>query len=737
MSTVPRNTARVLSWFALLGTVVAVTLAAFWTLLGQRFSPENYDAKPIVPDTTEFALFGGALILATCALALSVRRPEVSRKLLRGALPAVVVSLFVLVKTLLAAPVRTYDTLLFSSACGWTALLWMPGRFLADRRITGILRVVIWALVATLAMHQFWRQARYLNELALGYADCGENARLMFNSVTNPHELFLRVNPDKPLCYDHLDFGIVPFLPLWLLWPDLKLTILLQVVSVLGVSVPLYFIGKRVLQDESAALLVVLAWASYPSTSQFVYSGSYGFRWGNMCLLLYFLALALWLHERHGWALACAVWATLIKEEAAIVVGMFGVYLAVFERRRTAGTALAAFAFGYFILATSVLVPLISGQPYAMTRFFHDLGNSKPEIALSPLAHPIVFWGKLIEPTSLYFTAALLVPLLFLPLRKPSVAFVGSLTLVFCCLNPILKNICLHYQAALLPVVFWALVCAVQQRRDANDRLSILAAVVVSCATVSLFLGALPWSKETLAIKRMPGRLDLVRRFRNQIDPHESLFATQRVGAHFVTQRYLYLDTPVPDQIDYALLDMRDSWRGVTGNLQWLQRLRTIQREVEAVPKLHLVAAQDGLLLYSRQGEPLDAQKLVERDDLPATAVRSSLRFDGGVSLAGFSAATLPPVVGDSMDHLRVAAFFTAATHTNIDLAVRCVVHVGANPREMEEYVTEFQPLGQCVWPVERWKTDRYYAEEFLVGVPRGLAGEISSFSFDAVVLSP
>jgi hypothetical protein len=47
----------------------------------------------------------------------------------------------------------------------------------------------------------------------------------MFHSIANRHELFLRVNPEKPLCYDHLDFGIVPFLPLRLPWPGLKLTI--------------------------------------------------------------------------------------------------------------------------------------------------------------------------------------------------------------------------------------------------------------------------------------------------------------------------------------------------------------------------------------------------------------------------------------------------------------------------------------------------------------------------------
>ena len=105
---------------------------------------------------------------------------------------------------------------------------------------------------------------------------------------------------------------------------------------------------QKSFRDESTALLLALTWVLYPITSQFVYSASYGFRWGNLCLLLYFVALALWTHERRGWAFVIAIWAMLIKEEAAVIVGMFGVYLALFERRKIMGVSLAGIAFGYF-----------------------------------------------------------------------------------------------------------------------------------------------------------------------------------------------------------------------------------------------------------------------------------------------------------------------------------------------------------------------------------------------------
>jgi len=727
------TTTNSFGWFLFLVVVALAALGTFWVLLGGRFSPESYDTRAITEDSIEFGLFGVALVVVASALVLSARRRDEWRNLAYGALPLAVVSVFVLVRAVFFERLRFYDMLLFCVGCGWSTVLWVHGKPLVNNRGIRLFHIFVWTLVLVLAVYQFRDQVNRLNDFALGYADCGENARLMFNSITNPHELFLRVNPDKPLFYDHVDIGIIPFLPLWLLWPDLKLTIVLEIVAVLGVAVPLYFIAKRSFRDELAALLVVLAWALYPSSSQFIYSASYGFRWGNMCLLLYFVALAFWVYERPGWALACALWAMLIKEEAAIVVGMFGVYLALFERRKIAGTALTAVAFGYFLLASSVFIPAAGGQGYAMTRFFRELGHTKWEILLSPLAKPAIFWGRLVEPTSLYFAAVLLVPLLFVPLRKLSVLFIGSATFVFCCMNPILKNICFHYQAALLPVIFWALILALQDK-ETPHRLRVLIGIVVSCGVTSLFLGALPWSKLTLPEYRLSNRPELVNRVRSQIDPNGALFATQRVAAHFVTQRYLYLDPPVPQNIDSVLIDMRDSWRGVANDEQWLQKYRGIQRQVESHPDLHLVFAEDGFLLYSRHGTPLDAEKLVERDRLPAATVPAAFDMGGGVNLVGLIAEPIP-TSDTKTDHLRVTAFFTLAASTNIDLAVRCIAHAGKDPEKTYDYATEFQLLGQSIWPVERWTTGKYYAEVFLLSLPTGTSDEISSFSFSAVPL--
>src|SRR5271170_1293895 len=99
-------------WFALLVAITTTVLVAFWILLGQRYSPENYKVAPMVCDTVEFAWLGGSLAAAVCGLVLSLRHHDAWRRLARGALPLAAVSLVILAKSLLGAPIRMYDMFL-------------------------------------------------------------------------------------------------------------------------------------------------------------------------------------------------------------------------------------------------------------------------------------------------------------------------------------------------------------------------------------------------------------------------------------------------------------------------------------------------------------------------------------------------------------------------------------------------------------------------------------------------
>ena len=226
----------------------------------------------------------------------------------------------------------------------------------------------------------------------------------------------------------------------------------------------------------------------------------------------------------------------------------------------------------------------------------------------------------------------------------------------------------------------------------------------------------------------------LVRSVGKEIRRSDSLFASQRIAAHFIQQRYLYTEPPIPTNIDCAFLDLLELWR--TGdNLGRLRDLRCLQRQAESLPGLRLVAADDGLVLYSRHGAGLDARQLVERDALPQGAARQSAELGHGVKIVATTVTSVAVPDDPDSDLVRVTAYSTVATRTDLNLAVQCVMEIRSTGEEPEACASRFQPLGQGIWPIARWETNRFYVDDFAITVPKGFGLKVTSVRFAAVPL--
>jgi len=206
--------------------------------------------------------------------------------------------------------------------------------------------------------------------------------------------------------------------------------------------------------------------------------------------------------------------------------------------------------------------------------------------------------------------------------------------------------------------------------------------------------------------------------------------------AHFITQKYLYTNLPIPLSIDYVLLDLRDSWQE-QADVRWLYELRNVQRQVEARPNLHLVDVEDGLLLYARQGTPLDARAVVEYGVLPAGTARQNLSLGYGIRVAAISILPKPGAGRTPTCPIRLTTFSTVDARTNVDISARCILQFGGKGTEIEHYASKFQPLGQGIWPIERWETGRFYADDFLISVPAELSNQSFTITFNTAALNP
>jgi uncharacterized membrane protein len=722
-------------WTVGVAAILTTALYAFWFSLGYYYSPENYLVALVAVSTAGLAWFVAGTLAAIILVVNASRDAASCRRTLRALIPLAVAGAIIVGKVILGRRLQFLDALLLSLACGLSVSFGTRGWKYLSGEDSRWLAVIVWSGVAAVGAYFVWQQIHYLSNLALGYHDCGNEARTMYNTLYNPRELFLSPNPDYPIFCDHFRPGVLPFVPFWLLAPRVEVTILFQVAATIGVVAPLYGMARERWADTVAALLLVAGWLAYPSVSLLTYNASYGFNWGQLCLPLYFTALWLWLRGRNGWALAAIVWAVLINEEAAVYLGMFGLYLAFFHRQRRIGVALAIGGFAYFWLMTTLVIPAFDGHGYRELAYFSGLGTRHLEILLSPLTKPKQFWGRLFEMPSFYLLGCLLVPLLLLPLRRPKVLFIGSIPFLFICLwnNPNVKSICFWYQVGLLPVLFLALIEALRDGTSEATKVTRRATVlgiVAAGTTLSIYCGNTFWSKDGLVTQLAPGRLALVERLGARIDPHGTPVATERLAAHFVTQRYLYILPKLPAQTDYVFMDFRDNWRRAV-DAGRLRELRAFQRRVEAQPALKLLAVEDGLALYGRGGNRLDAPRLVECDSLPPDALNETLPLGHGVVLAGYTVTALPPAVGLRGHRLRVRTFGTVSQHVDVDLAVRAVLTFGSDQSKVV-VASPLQLLGQCIWPTYRWEPGRFYMDDFTVDVPESLSGQSYTVGFAA-----
>ena len=288
---------------------------------------------------------------------------------------------------------------------------------------------------------------------------------------------------------------------------------------VLVVLVPLYWIfhSQLVLLVAQAGLIAVsagivggLAVEVCGRRAGVALGLAYGFSWGlqadvvaqfhEVDFALPLVAGSLVALVRGRWR-ACLLWAlplVLVKEDLGLTVAAIGVVLALRRRDRqgaVAGAALAAWGVGWSLFAVEVVLPAVNRD---------GSWTYGSQVDWSVLADPAGLQQALTTPHEKLTTLAYLAAVTgFLALRSP-IALVAVPTLSWRYLAdvPAYWGRDWHYSAILMPILFVALLDAVQVLRTRPHRLdpaflrAYAGAVVPVCATVAVVL-----SVQGLAVK--------------------------------------------------------------------------------------------------------------------------------------------------------------------------------------------------------------------------------------------
>jgi uncharacterized membrane protein len=251
---------------------------------------------------------------------------------------------------------------------------------------------------------------------------------------------------------------LLALVPLYAIWRDPMILLVLQTVALGVVAFPLYWLARKK-TGHLMALGLVLAYFLSPVVERVNVTDFH-----EIVLAAPLLAFATWflLREHYRGFFVCLGLALLVKEEVAFVAIIFGVYILLFQHRRWLGFALALTGAVLVLVLLQYVIPLFSGTStfyyFNGTGRYAYLGNSLSGILATLLTKPALVAQHLLIPAKFEFVLHFLVPLAFLPLAGVEIALLALPTLGYSLLSDYYPQFSINYPYTppLIPFMFFA-----------------------------------------------------------------------------------------------------------------------------------------------------------------------------------------------------------------------------------------------------------------------------------------
>lgn len=411
-----------------------------------------------------------------------------------------------------------------------------------------------------------------------------------------------------------LELIFLALAPLYRLWPNPILLLVVQTVA-LGLSAwPFYLTLVRWLEDARPALWLTLAYLAYLPLH---YVNMFDFH--PTALMPIFLTTAVYAAEQRRWRLygVALVGALACRVDAAFVALGLGALLLV--RRRRMGLLTLALGLFWLIFDFGVVVPLAEARygpdPVGLIgQRFGQFGTTPAEIALNMARHPLQVAALLLDREKAQTLFDLFVPVGGLALLAPLwLAPAAPVALVNLLAESAWQGtVRAHYFAPVLPFVFLATGAALWQFDPEGarpERRRTLALYVLAAALlVAYFFSPFPpgrafhlraymaWSPHHAAIKRVLA----------QVDPESALSGQSDLLPHLANRRFLYLFPNGLESADEVVLDLDVS--AERAPLDYFAFFELVDALTDN-PAFGLKAWDNGVVLLAR-GAPHDPARL-------------------------------------------------------------------------------------------------------------------------------
>lgn len=360
----------------------------------------------------------------------------------------------------------------------------------------------------------------------------------LYHPLTNSHVYGL-----------HASWVLFPLALLGRVIPLVPLMLVVQAAALAAAAIPLARMAARRLRTPLAADFTAIAFLLYPTI---LTAATYEFHPSSLALLPLALALDAWDREEWRTGAIALFFAAMCREDAALVVSLCGLSLAIDHARapRRIGLAIAAAAMGYFALYQFGVAPRYLPRRGSLSLHFGALGSSPAQIVRNVLLHPIATIKLVSSAAKWLYVPRLLAPVAFLSVLAPRwlLPALAPVAINFLSQWPTATQVRSHYALLAVPFVFASAIHGAARLVDARhalgapiDRptgrkmLALCAAIVLGA---SLFAqrrsGATPIAKMFRAQSfRSDARAEDLERIARDVRPGVFVVAPDYAIAHF------------------------------------------------------------------------------------------------------------------------------------------------------------------------------------------------------------
>ncbi len=385
---------------------------------------------------------------------------------------------------------------------------------------------------------------------------------------------------------DHAYLIAFLILPIFKVFPH---PLTLEILKILFFSIA-GFLFYKIAKDNlgwKTALVLNFLYLSFPPN---VYAILYDFNPESLSPVLIFGLFYCWKRQNFFLFLLVSFILMLLKENMALVVAMFGVYILFAQKQNKilwGGFALIL-GISVFIFFSFVLIPYFRETPvHAFVVRYRHLGTTLPEIFYTIIFHPRKIFQMIFDPRNMYFITELFGPFLIPSFLSPHILFLMGPILLQHLLSEAgpEHTIYFHYSLTMVPFIFLASVNTLRYLHINFSKkrlkfyffsLFIILSFIHTMMQVPLFISKIQSNGDRLIahywaiLKEIPPPTSVITTFRFQpeLSLRKSLYSFHTIFSDFFQDQNKMPETPLyrfqrfelPPEVDYALVDFKDRW---------------------------------------------------------------------------------------------------------------------------------------------------------------------------------